>query len=151
MDGTSLEMSHAGCVRSLGTINKYKTQNLNGPAADPNVFGRLLAYSGVLDVPATQLKATLELAARLLMPEVCELLKPRLLVAACTPATITSYLLWAEQRNLTALLPALKAFFLEHCKAVAEAVPEQLDELTARHPALAAELLRTLARAKSRP
>ncbi|KXZ49669.1 hypothetical protein GPECTOR_20g526 [Gonium pectorale] len=120
--------------------------------ADPDVFGRLLfyMYSGVLYLLEPQLKAAAQLADRLMMPDVCEQLKPRLL-AACTPATIISYLLWAEEHNLTALIPALKHFFLEHCKAVAEAVPAQLDELTARHPALAAELFRTVARQASRP
>ncbi|KXZ49668.1 hypothetical protein GPECTOR_20g525 [Gonium pectorale] len=113
--------------------------------ADPDVFGRLLffIYYNVLDVPATQLQATVELAGRLLMPQVCELLKPRLLAAACTPTTIIPCLLWAEAHSFIALIPALKAYFVDHCKAAAATAPEQLDELISRSPALAAELWRT--------
>ncbi|KXZ49661.1 hypothetical protein GPECTOR_20g518 [Gonium pectorale] len=119
--------------------------------ADPDVFGRLLAfiYWGVLDVPATHLKAAVELAGRLLMPEVCELLKPRLL-AACTPATVVSDLLWAEKYGLTGLVPLLTDFLIEHLKAAVAAAPEQVTVLTARSPALAAEVIRTMAREEAR-
>ncbi|KXZ49675.1 hypothetical protein GPECTOR_20g532 [Gonium pectorale] len=122
------------------------------PDADPDVFGRLLAYmySGSLDVPTEQLKATAELADRLLMPAVCEQLKPRLL-AACTPATVVDDLLWADRHNLADLIPELKDKFVWNIKAAIAAAPEQLHELTSRSPTLAAEVIRTMARELSRP
>ncbi|KXZ49662.1 hypothetical protein GPECTOR_20g519 [Gonium pectorale] len=119
--------------------------------ADPEVFGRLLCfiYWDLLAVPEAQLRMTLELAGRLLVPEVCEQLKPRVLTA-CTPATIISDMLWADAHNLAALIPDLKNYFIHNLKAVAAAAPEQLDDLTSRSPALAAEIFRTMARSAQR-
>ncbi|KXZ49667.1 hypothetical protein GPECTOR_20g524 [Gonium pectorale] len=110
-------------------------------------FRQLLASEGFAEsVPATQLKATAVLADRLLVPEVCDLLKPRLLAAACTPVNVISYLQWAEAHNFTSLVAALKTYFITHCKAAAAAAPEQLVEQASQNPDLAAELIRDLAR-----
>ncbi|KXZ45695.1 hypothetical protein GPECTOR_51g680 [Gonium pectorale] len=112
--------------------------------ADPRAFGLLLSYmyTGTLAVPEELLRPTLELAGRLLMPDVCATLRPRLLAAGCgSPGTVAADLVWAEQHSLSDLVPELVRRFVRHRREAVAANPEAVRQLAEGSPALAAELL----------
>ncbi|GFR43828.1 hypothetical protein Agub_g4948 [Astrephomene gubernaculifera] len=113
------------------------------PDADPDAFARLLVYmyQGVLDIPASLLRTTTELAGRLLMSDVCKELQRRLL-AACTPQSIVGDLLWADRYQLHELLSGLKSYFVQNYKRIA--AEARVDELILGNPVLTAELMRML-------
>ncbi|KXZ51353.1 hypothetical protein GPECTOR_13g841 [Gonium pectorale] len=102
-----------------------------------------VASAAVAAVPEPLLRPAAELAQQLLMRDVGSALQRRLLAAA-SPATVTSDLLWAEEHNLSELLGGLKEYFVRHARAAVDAAPEGLSALVAGSPELAAELFRSV-------
>ncbi len=86
------------------------------------------------------LKAVGELADRLLLPRLCELLSPRLL-ARVGPDSVVGLLLWAEARSgsFGQLLAGLRAWFEEHRDEVV-AREEDIRRLMAANQGLAYQL-----------
>ncbi|GLC45631.1 Ankyrin repeat and BTB/POZ domain-containing protein 1 [Pleodorina starrii] len=114
--------------------------------ADPEAFSWLLAYmyTGELHMPGELLRPAAELAGRLLMPaEYGADLQARLL-AAVTPGSVVSELIWAAQHDMTDLVARLKVYLVRHRWEVSF---DKLGELMACFPDLAASLVRELAAA----
>ncbi|GLC52379.1 Ankyrin repeat and BTB/POZ domain-containing protein 1 [Pleodorina starrii] len=114
--------------------------------ADSEAFGWLLAYmyTGELHMPDELLRPAAELAGRLLMPAECSKKLQVRLLAAVTPGSVVSELIWAAQHDMTDLVARLKAYLVRHRR---EVVFDQLGELAACFPDLAASLVREMAAA----
>ncbi|GLC45636.1 Ankyrin repeat and BTB/POZ domain-containing protein 1 [Pleodorina starrii] len=112
------------------------------------VFGRLLSYmyGGELQMPGELLRPAAELAGWLLMPAECSAQLQAWLLAAVTPATVVSELVWAAQHGLTDLVARLKAYLLRHRREVAFGSGGGV-ELAAKFPEMAAELMQMMATA----
>ncbi|GLC39049.1 Ankyrin repeat and BTB/POZ domain-containing protein 1 [Pleodorina starrii] len=112
--------------------------------ADPEAFSWLLVYmyTGQLHMPDELLRPAAELAGRLLMPAECAADLQARLLAAVTPGSVVSELLWAAQHDMADLVARLKAFLVRHRREVSF---DKLGDLMARFPDLATSLMRELA------
>ncbi|GLC59102.1 Ankyrin repeat and BTB/POZ domain-containing protein 1 [Pleodorina starrii] len=117
------------------------------PEAHPEAFSWLLVYmyGGELYVPYELLHPAAELATRLLMPAECTAQLQEWLLAAVTPGSVVSELIWAERCGMAELVPRLKAYLLWHRLEVT--FGDAVGELAARCPDLAASLLKEMAAA----
>ncbi|GLC61664.1 Ankyrin repeat and BTB/POZ domain-containing protein 1 [Pleodorina starrii] len=90
------------------------------PKADPDAFGWLLAYmyTGELAVPDELLHPAVELAARLGLPAACITKLQARLLAAVTPGSVVSELVWAEQHGMADLMEQLEAYLERHRREV---------------------------------
>ncbi|GLC40895.1 Ankyrin repeat and BTB/POZ domain-containing protein 1 [Pleodorina starrii] len=114
--------------------------------ADPEAFSWLLVYmyTDELHMPDELLHPAVELAWRLLMPAECSAKLQARLLAAVTPGSVVSELIWAAQHDMTELVVQLKAYLVRHRK---EVVFDKLSELAARFPDMALSLMCELAAA----
>ncbi|PNH09114.1 ARM REPEAT PROTEIN INTERACTING WITH ABF2 [Tetrabaena socialis] len=129
-------------------------QELSLPDADPDAFKLILwfIYTGVVaDIPGAQAQALVELADRLLLPELCQLALA-VVEAGVSACTVVGMLLWAEACSpaFSELLSRLKAWYVEHTVAVLEEAPDAVERLAEQRPALMVELTRDYVRTSKR-
>ncbi|GLI67853.1 hypothetical protein VaNZ11_012144 [Volvox africanus] len=122
---------------------------LSLPDADPDAFAALLRflYTGFppdgppLSLSPALLQPLVELADRLLLPELCAVAQAQLL-AAVTRDNVVDLLIWASERGQTFLdaLTRLTEWYLVHQLEVMEHKPEEVKRLMVTCPDLAFEI-----------
>ncbi|KAG2500338.1 hypothetical protein HYH03_001913 [Edaphochlamys debaryana] len=127
---------------------------LSLPDADPDAFALVLRwlYTGAADIPAALAPAVAELADRLLLPELCSDAQA-VVLSGVSAETVVDLILWAESLGgpFAALLPSLKAWYVEHHEEVADVADAALERLAACSPRLMVELHKAVIAARRGP
>lgn len=144
-------MAHSKYLRLQLYLDGGFTDSVTGCVSlegeNPVALGCLIQYmyTGDLCVPKPLLRSVMELARRLLMSTQCMSRLKSLLLAAVTPASVVSDLVWAERHGFQELVPPLKEFLLHNGREVAQQAAlegqRSLKELMAVRRSLAADLL----------